>query len=259
MKNRSKINLLLQSWPHPTVMTMKCLKNRGYSYELVGRYLKNGWIESLGNGAYIKSGSEVTWLGGVYALQTQLFLNVHIGGLTALSLQGRVQYAPFGKDTLHLFASPKTKLPTWFSKYDWGLDLSFVTAHLFDDDQNLGLVDYEESRVLIKISSRERAILELLYGVPQKISFNHAEEIFEGLLTLNPELLQTLLEKCRSIKTKRIFLYLAEKNSYPWFEKLNLKKIDIGKGKRVVAKNGRLDPEYLITVPVSHEELYDKE
>ena len=259
MKNRSKINQLLNSWPHPTVMTMKHLKNKGYPYELVGSYLKNGWIVPLGSGAYIKSGSEVTWVGGVQALQNQLSLNVHVGDLTALSLQGRTQYVQFGKESLYLFATPKTKLPAWFVKQDWGVRLSYLTAHLFDEDQNLGLVDYEENQVLIKISSKERAVLELLYRVPQKMDFHHAEEIFEGLTTLKPDLLQTLLEKCRSIKVKRLFLYLAEKNSYPWFEKLNFKKIDIGKGKRVIAKNGRLDSKYLITVPVSYEDRYGKE
>ena len=49
----------------------------------------------------------------------------------------------------------------------------------------------------------------------------------------------------------------AEKINHPWFKKLNLGKIDLGSGKRVVFENGILDKKYNITVPKdeSYEEI----
>jgi hypothetical protein len=44
-------------------------------------------------------------------------------------------------------------------------------------------------------------------------------------------------------------LYLVEKLGLPGSENLDLDRIDIGKGKRVVTLNGVLDKKYLITVP----------
>ncbi len=73
----------------------------------------------------------------------------------------------------------------------------------------------------------------------------------EGLATLRPDLAQRLLEQCRSVKAKRLFLYLAEQSNHSWFDKLEKAGINLGKGKRVVVKGGRLDTKYNITVPRS--------
>jgi hypothetical protein len=55
---------------------------------------------------------------------------------------------------------------------------------------------------------------------------------------------------CNSIKVKRLFLYLAEGHGHPWFERLDLNALDLGKGNRSIVVGGRLDPKYQITVPV---------
>ncbi|MBI5624486.1 MAG: type IV toxin-antitoxin system AbiEi family antitoxin domain-containing protein [Elusimicrobia bacterium] len=51
------------------------------------------------------------------------------------------------------------------------------------------------------------------------------------------------------MKAKRLFLLLAELCEHPWVAKLDLKRVNLGKGKRVLVKDGHLDPKYLITVP----------
>ena len=71
----------------------------------------------------------------------------------------------------------------------------------------------------------------------------------ESLLSLRSDTLQYLLEICDSKKAKRLFLYLSDTNNMPWFHRLNIKNIDLGKGKRVVASNGFFDKKYQITVP----------
>jgi hypothetical protein len=62
-------------------------------------------------------------------------------------------------------------------------------------------------------------------------------------------LVQALLEACTSVKAQRLFLHLAEKHGHAWFKQLKLAKVSLGSGKRVFVAGGRLDPNYLITVP----------
>lgn len=100
-------------------------------------------------------------------------------------------------------------------------------------------------------------MMEVLYLVPKEESFEEAGLLMEDLATLRPDMLQRLLEQCRSVKVKRLFLYLAEQSNHSWLEKLDKAGINLGKGKRVVVKGGRLDAKYNITVPRSVAELQE--
>ena len=92
-------------------------------------------------------------------------------------------------------------------------------------------------------------MIELCSLVPNYHSFEEAGHFMESLLSLRHGHLQTLLETCSSIKAKRLFLYFADTFNMPWFQKLDIKKIGLGKGKRQVAANGILNKKYQITVP----------
>ncbi len=80
-----------------------------------------------------------------------------------------------------------------------------------------------------------------------------AKLLFEGLRALRPHLVQSLLEACKSIKVKRLFLHLADATGQPWLEDLKVDKIDLGKGKRVIAPGGHFDSKYNISVPKIHD------
>ena len=101
----------------------------------------------------------------------------------------------------------------------------------------------------IRLSCRELAMLEVLYLVGSKESYENAALLMEGLNTLRPALVQELLEKCSSIKVKRLFMHLAERFKHPWVKKVAVSKIDFGKGKRVIEEGGRFDAKYRISVP----------
>jgi hypothetical protein len=58
-----------------------------------------------------------------------------------------------------------------------------------------------------------------------------------------------LLAACKSLKVKRLFLFLGSRYQYPWFEQLDRSAIDLGKGKRLIVRGGRYDREFRITVP----------
>jgi hypothetical protein len=97
----------------------------------------------------------------------------------------------------------------------------------------------------------ERAALELLDEVPSRLSHDYAWDTFTGLTSLSPKRLQALLEHCTSVKVKRVFLALAERQRHSWFARLDVGRIDLGSGKRAFVPGGRLDAKYLITLPES--------
>jgi hypothetical protein len=42
---------------------------------------------------------------------------------------------------------------------------------------------------------------------------------------------------------------MAEKHGHPWVSDLDVSRLDLGKGKRMIVPNGRFDRKYRITVP----------
>lgn len=108
---------------------------------------------------------------------------------------------------------------------------------------------------MLKISSPERAIFECLDLIPEYANPMDVFYLMEMLSALRPRLVEPLLQKA-SIKTRRLFLYMAEKAGYPWFDELNLEYLNLGSGDRSVTPGGVYDPKYRIVIPkelASHE------
>jgi len=120
--------------------------------------------------------------------------------------------------------------------------------------KDLGLTDIEVKSFSIKVSGAARAIMECLYLAPNDQDLMECYELMEGLNNLSPKHVQTLLESSQSVKVKRLFLYMAEKAKHTWVEYLDKEKIDLGKGKRSLVKNGVFVDKYGITVPKELEE-----
>jgi len=99
------------------------------------------------------------------------------------------------------------------------------------------------------MSSAERAVMEQMRKAGSNADIKHAYQLMEGLSTLRPYLVQELLENCRSVKVKRLFLWSAEKAGHDWFERLESSRVDLGKGKRQIYKGGQFNKKYQITVP----------
>ena len=99
------------------------------------------------------------------------------------------------------------------------------------------------------LSTAERAVLELLDELPERESFHQVDKLMEGLSTLSPHRLQRLLSECRNVKVKRLFLFLADRHPHAWLKHIQRDQIDLGKGKRMLVKGGKLNSTYHITVP----------
>jgi len=250
MKNSQtqKINKLIREWQSGVVVTSSFLAKNGFSTKLIHWYISSGWIESIGYGAYKRAGDNVDWYGALFALQNQLGLNVHPGGKTALELQGYAHYLAEKLPAIYLFGLQQERLPKWFLEYDWGTEIRYAPTSLFSKQIPESFTDYKHKEFSIFVSAPERAAMEMLYHIPRKQGFAEASHIMENLAMLRPQLVQQLLEGCKSVKVKRLFLYFADQHNHEWLSQLNTEKIDLGAGKRVIVKNGKLDSKYLITV-----------
>ena len=183
-------------------------------------------------------------------MQSQLGLSVHPGGKTALSLQGKSHYLEVSAKRVQLFGNEN--LPSWFKKYDWGLELKTTLSSFLSPD--IGLIDFVHKGFKVRVSSPARALLECLYQAPHKQPLLEVYELMEGLNNLRPAIVNKLLMNCTSVKAKRLFLYMAEKADHAWFKYIKIDELDLGAGKRSIVKNGVYVPKYTITVPKDIEE-----
>ena len=248
MDNKTKINSLIQSLPRGSVLLPSWLLSHGYSYELQQVYRKSGWLKSIGKGAMIKSGDTLILAGALLALQNVENLNIHIGGRSALELQGLAHYLQINNPETTLFLNSRAKLPVWFEKNDWNTKTRLFRLSLFDDE-TLGLTDFQDGELTMKISNPARAIMECLAFCPENFPLLESFELMEGLASLRPAKVQELLENCKSIKVKRLFLHFAEKANHSWSKYLDLSKINLGIGNRSLVESGILVSKYKLVLP----------
>ncbi|MGD9200976.1 MAG: type IV toxin-antitoxin system AbiEi family antitoxin domain-containing protein [Chitinispirillia bacterium] len=251
----NKLNQLLRLLPKGTIATTTWLNTMGINAQLLQKYKSSNWIEKVCAGVVKYPDNEVDWTGVVYALQSQLHQNVHPAAKTALTIQGAGHFIPQGRKKVFLFAKTGEYLPSWLTKVDWDADFVIIKNNLFDPELQVGLKKETLDNFDISISSRERAIFEVLYLIPKYQSFEEASLLMQNLTTLRPKVVQVLLENCNSIRVKRSFMVLAEKENHDWLSELKISRIDLGKGKRSLFKGGYLHPKYQITIP----EMWKKE
>ena len=243
----SKINQLLQQWPSGTVATLRWLNSRGVDRRLADKYVKSGWLERLGHGAYKRAGATVDWAGAVHALQSQLALTVHPGGIPAIELRGYTHSLPLGAREVALFGTPGTKLPAWFQAHAWSRPVTLVTTGVFaGTEKTTSKLPVDE--VELEVATLERAAFEMMYLVPKRQSYEEAFQVMESLTSLRPKVVQQLLEGCTSVKTKRLFMHAAERVNHSWLKHLDLSKVDFGSGRRTIHAGGRLDKKYDLVV-----------
>ncbi|MFC1609671.1 type IV toxin-antitoxin system AbiEi family antitoxin domain-containing protein [Myxococcota bacterium] len=107
-----------------------------------------------------------------------------------------------------------------------------------------GLTQRQFGKLELRVATAERAMLEVLRYVPHEQSVGDAMALMIGLTTARPAVAQELLEACRSVKAKRLFLLMAKTAGHRWVGKLNLESLDLGNGKRVLGKGGHYYPDY---------------
>lgn len=266
-QKEKKLKLLLQAVPPGFLVDTGWMSRHAISRQSVSGYVKQGWLEPVMTGLYRRpfmpdSTPEAT-IGWKIPLLSALWLmrhRFHVGGASALSLRGHTHYLSFGGEfALYLYGAD---VPAWLSKLHTDARVVVRSNALFGDDA-VGIENSDFSlsndddpglaqnpwRWPIPMSSPERAILEMLDELPKGESFHTIDMAFEGLANLRPKLLTTLLARCRSVKTKRLFFVYADKHNHAWRRHIDSSAVDLGKGDRALSPGGRLHPVYRVTIP----------
>ncbi len=242
--------------PYGMLTTRKCLMARGLSGHALDNAVKTETLLPLAPGVYAQYTREIRWEGVATSLQRMggtSVPSVHVGGLTALLLMGMAHHLPMRALTVHLYTHDR--LPGWLFRLPLPENFkrhsvkALWPESLMADKAYLKEYQWDVNLPPLYISCPEKALMEVLHWVPINISLDHADNLMVGQVNLSPRKLDGLLSACRSIKVKRLFLWLAARQEYQWFKKLDRKKYNLGSGKRVLEKGGKLDKDYLITVP----------
>ncbi|WP_417585785.1 type IV toxin-antitoxin system AbiEi family antitoxin domain-containing protein [Pelagibacterium sp.] len=268
-QEHEKLKRLLEAVPAGFLVDSAWLEQHGIGRRSSYAYVQRGWLERLGRGVFRRPApsSDTTntldWKTCLLSLQHIMHYPVHIGGVTALSLQGYAHYLSLGdKRTVWLYGS---KIPNWLEKLPLNTELRTRGLSLFSDPE-LGVDGARDNQGetasslpwdwKLVISSPERAIFEALDELPDKESFHNLDMAFESLTTLRPRTLSALLRSCKKIKVKRLFFVFADRHNHAWRKRLDPEEFDLGSGDRALVKGGKIHPRYRIMVP---EEFVRKE
>ena len=268
IQNGSKLNRLEKALPEGLLVDAAWLERNGYSRSLRSQYVSAGWLQQPTRSVFRRPRGEVSWEQVVISLQTLLGYSLSVGGRTALELQGYAHYVPQSQKIIHLYSDDK--LPSWLLKLP--LDQQFIThnrqrvipqstpinAPLSLDTPSVEgtaleggfrITHWGQWKWPLVMSTPERAYLELLDELPQDETFHMADVIMEGLVNISPRRMQSLLEKTKTIKVKRLFFFFADRHQHQWLTRIAREHVDLGSGKRMLVKGGKFDPVYQITVP----------
>ena len=279
-QRKDKLNPLQRLLPPGLLASAAWLREHDYPTNLVAYYVSSGRLESPARGVYRLPGPPLKWQSVVASLQLVEGSYVHVGGRTAIVQRGLGHYARLsGEEKISLY-SPGT-LPPWVNKlgisekFEHFQDAGFSVLRVHRDEKGVlhrfgkdegpiapealgkfGLVEIKWGTFdwPLIFSGEERAILELLQNVPERESIYEAYVLLQGLVSLLPERVTTLLRACHSIKAKRLFLALSARLNHAWFKYLDLKDVDLGAGKRSLFPGGKLDSKYHITLPADLDE-----
>jgi hypothetical protein len=251
-----KLNKLERTLPEGLLVNAAWMERHGYSTSLRSQYVSAGWLVQPVRGTFKRPLGELSWQKVVVSLQRLLGSDLVVGGRTALEAQGLSHYlSPTGPSTIHLYGTQPA--PGWLGKLplkeNFRIHRSQVLFKTLANTDGLKAGTVREipgpSEWPLTVSTPERALLELLDDLPRHESFHQVDMLVEGLRSLSPRRLQTLLNDCRSVKVKRLFFWFAERHQHAWLKQIDQTKVNLGTGKRMLVKGGKLDPKYLITVP----------
>jgi len=269
-QRNQRLNWLERHLPEGLLADARWLTRHGYSTSLRTQYVQAGWLKQPTRGVYCRPRGTLSWQQVVISLQAVLEYPLLVGGRTSLEAQGYAHYLSQKQKEVHLYG-PKPP-PQWLNKLNLAVSFHYHNdARLFRTSLPLKPLTHLENAKQttpssnldyswttqawgqwdwpLALSTPERAILELFDELPKHESFHQADVLMQSLSNLSPHRLQNLLKDCKSVKVKRLFFYFADRHQHAWLKRLDKKTFDLGGGKRMLVKGGKLDRTYQITVP----------
>ncbi|MFK8013797.1 MAG: type IV toxin-antitoxin system AbiEi family antitoxin domain-containing protein [Marinicellaceae bacterium] len=247
MRVKNKLDRIL---PLGLVATRGYMLAQGMDRHGFDNAVKSGKLKAICRGVYVRDGLSLSWQGVMSSLNLLYeSQSVYLGGLSALEQSGFNHYLK-RNPTIHVYAA--INKPKWLDYLELNVDFVWhSTTRLWNEISTNDFIQikWREDVPVYMQASVEHACLELLADVPNDLSFEHADSLFQGLSTLSPRKLKIVLNQCKSVKAKRLFFWFAKRHGFAWNRHLNVTDYDLGKGKRMIDKNGVLDKGLLITVP----------
>ena len=249
----SKLNWLLNNTSSGSIILQSWLTRNGIQPSLAQKYTQSNWLTKLRSGVYVRPGREPEWQDALLCLMNQLNASTHLAGLTSLQYQGKSHYLQVNNEAIWLSVQNKASIPKWFmafpetnnDEHQW----KFLTNNKLEAIKDSDIVTLDVKGVAVKASNPELAAYEVLESIPTLISFEHAAELFQGLVSLSPKKVESLLKRSSSVRSNRLYLFLAHYYNHPWAKRLDESDIILGSGKRQIVQGGKLDKRYQITVP----------
>ena len=253
-QREEKLKPLLNDLPPGYLVNAAWLVARKIDRKSIFNYVEHGWLEKVAHGIYRRPDPEIfaedrdDWHRAILSIQHLMRWPCHVGGQTAMALAGFEHYVRFD-DSAPIYLYGKT--PSWIKRLPNANRFRYRTNALFENaktgvtgtsDDSEGNLDQASAPRHLMQSTPERAILEWLNELPNKTTWHSINVVFEGLATLRPKLLMSLLQDCRSIKVKQSFFDFADHHNHAWHKHLEKGKIYIGSGSLV--EKGKWPPEY---------------
>lgn len=245
IEQRSKINSLLMNILPGGILFSERLKKLGYSDQLMKQYRKSGWLTSLSKGVMYRSGDSLSALAALASCQEQTGKQYRVAAHSALELSGYYHFVPMGKPQL-IVASNEPRTPLWAKSDLFDMTFEFFSTSAFGQIQERAIT---QNNYTIKASIPELAFMECLLLAPNRYSYMDLYYIMEQLTALRPAKVQQLLESTNNMTVKRMFLYMAEKANYPWFQAIDFSRINLGTSKIQLCKGGVYISKYKLTIP----------
>ncbi|WP_026068638.1 type IV toxin-antitoxin system AbiEi family antitoxin domain-containing protein [Halomonas smyrnensis] len=256
---KEKLKSILEAVPPGFIVDSGWLERHEISRFLARKYVNRGWLERVTRGVFLRPAPDtgapdtIDWKTCLLSLQHIMAYDVHVGGMTALALQGYSHYLPLGGHApVWVYGED---IPNWLIRLPLNASLNTRTTPLFSEP-SLGLTKEGSDTTSalpwdwpLTMSSPERAILEVMDELPDNESFHNLDMVFESLTTLRPRTLSALLHSCRKIKVTRLFFVFADRHNHPWRKRLDPQEFNLGSGDRALVKGGKIHPRYRIMVP----------
>ncbi len=212
-KRNSLIKSLQTAFPRGAPLDHHDLAKVGVSSALAHHYLKSGWLTRLGRGVFMFPNDTLREADCLRFLARHL-PGFHIGGKTALAWRG-VWHNLRAQEPLWLWGDQQARLPAWFLER---FRARYTTRSPFGSSLRgkFGLEPLPETPEGVLVSVPERAMLELLSEVGIHQGIEEARHIMEGVRSLRPDVLATLLRHCQRVKVTRLCVLWAGELNLPW-------------------------------------------
>lgn len=268
--NRNRLKYVLDQVPPGFLVDSKWLAASAVAKSSAHDYHREGWLERVARGVYRRPYPHADakgirdWRTSVLSAQWIMGYDFHVGGMTALTLEGHNHYLGLGgSTTVYLYGDA----PSWLSKLPVAAQFLLRRRQLFGSEP-VGIEDRDFDPTAdnapspwnwpLRRSTPERAVLEALNELPAEESFHNIDMVFQGLSTLRPGRLSNLLMACKSVKVKRLFFLFADRHAHRWLGHINRAAIDLGKGPRSLVERGRYIAAYQLVVPHEFAALQDE-